>query len=47
MGEPLQKFGCSIQLVKLIEYKDISVGEPLSKLQLLSSLGLTKKERGG
>ena len=29
-GNPLQDFGSLLQLVKLIEYKKISVGEPLA-----------------
>ena len=37
-GNPLQNFGCLLQLVKLIKYKKISVGEPLKKLRLLSSV---------
>ena len=39
--------GCSLQLVKLIEYKQISVGEPLTELQLLSSLGLHEEAKNG
>ena len=47
VGQPLENFGQSLQLVKLIELKKSSVGEPLTKLQLLSSLGLPKEVKGG
>ena len=40
-GNPLQNFGCSLQLVKLIQYKKISVREPLAKSQLLYSVVLS------
>ena len=46
-GNPLQDSGSLLHLVKLIEYKKISVGEPLAKLQLLSSLGLPKEAKSG
>ena len=34
LWNPLQDFGCLLQLVKLTKYKKISVGEPLAQLQL-------------
>ena len=46
-GNPLQDSGSLLQLVKLIESKKISVGEPLEKLQLLSLLGLSKDAKSG
>ena len=46
-GNPLQNFGCSLQLVKVIKYIKISAREPLSKLQLLSSLGLIREAKSG
>ena len=42
-GTP-QNFACLLQLVKLIKYKNISVREPLSKMRLLSSLGLPEED---
>ena len=46
-GNPSQDFGSSLQLVKLIEYKNISVGGPLAQLQFLSSLGFNKEAESG
>ena len=43
-GNPWKKVGCFLLLVKKIDTK-ISVREPLSKLQLLFSLGLPKEAK--
>ena len=46
-GNPLQNLGCSLQLVKLIQYLKGLAGEPLAKLRFLSSLGLPKEDTSG